>query len=60
MKGDGGGWGGRLFEVRRLLTFFSLQDGRLFETGGNARLDAYYNQINSASSTKMNVQISSL
>ena len=41
MRLDGGG---RLFEGGRLLTFFCLEDGRLFEVGANSRLRAYSNK----------------
>ena len=36
---EGVGWGGRLFEAGRLLTF-SAWDGRLLEVGANSRLGA--------------------
>ena len=41
------------------MNVFSLEDGRVFEMDVNSRLGAYYNQIVSVSSTKMNVQTSS-
>ena len=55
MGREGVGWGGRLFEAGRLLTFSAfrmgaysrwalIRGGRLFEVGANSRLSAYSNK----------------
>ena len=57
-KCGGGGWGGRLFEATRLSTFPPYRMGAYWKW---AQIRGWVlNQINSVSSTKMNVQISSL
>ena len=40
------GWGGRLFEAGRLLTFSAFRMGAYIEVGANLRLGAYLNKIN--------------
>ena len=37
-------WGWAVIRGWALITFFCLQDGRLFEVGANSRLDAYSNK----------------
>ena len=38
------GWGGRLFEAGRLLTFSAFRMGAYIEVGANLRLGAYLNK----------------
>ena len=53
----GGGGGGRLFEAGRLLTFFCLKDGCLFEVGANSKLGAYSNNYGTSSFGLLNCHL---